>query len=1098
MSDIAAKSDPTTAAVADSTRSCTKPDKQSRFAEALDDYLATIFQEEDQISENSGEKGVYFRRIPQMHGETVVMNKRAIRQVRTLLALCTEGSLAQFVPDANVSRTVNLLISAVEAAESMGLADMIKCGAALDSKTELSAEFCHRLDLALSISCLGLEAAALVIDMAASGKASNTACTGDSLHTAVLFFKESLTNCVVPLLDLTPKCGLAEVFRDTSSSLNGRLQAFLGTILATHEPVISLVRRPLLAEQDIISLVFASIGITFSSSELLAHGIDTNTLESIRRCSQSLLRQVFEFHVDQRTWMLEEILASLIRLPTKKRAQSSSRIAGGKSVQSITILLLKLLQGTAHLPEDLTAGFEGGALPAKEYRMMHQKHRRAVETATSSSDFTVRYLIGRCIKRDNKASANEAEYRTLLEAFIDDCIVLLGHPQWPAAELVVRIYSLHMLELLDDEKTDIGLKTLALDSAAQVASHIAYEQQALEDAAKAGDRAGLDMVSPGSSLESINRFRDASTSLLEYLQSKAVGGEATNAIPLYIGNWATMLITALLKGKPRTGKPDGSDNQCDDDVDMGEDMGLHLDSDSDFGSDSDSGAVHKGQESTLMLHKGNAESDSNEHGKSGQSAADGLVANFNDAKHRAIQGCLKDYMDITHRSNSVMPNNVTFTSAAKAARSVFLLLPLYRSFDMLLTRVILALSATQVTLRSKALRALNQIASQRASVLYQVNVKYAINHRLQDSSPQVREAAIDLIGKHIAQNPELTDQYYEFVSVRVLDKGPSVRKRVMKILRDIYVSSTDTVQLVDIGVRILQRTGDDERSIRELATKMLHELWFTSVEQVFVEDEDSICGGEAAGNVFNLLSPDSQREMLNRVRVMTGVMEASRSRELSELMAGLFEHVTTKVSTAEADEALLVIRCIIEALFEQLLKSEEAGLGLVVGASFYINPRDGTFDATTSAMFSTAACLRFISALSGIAPDVVGQHAEMLSAYLKMTNAAEEDVLYSVLTIFSNVLLKIPHPSKQFLDSLEADLISLLSSSPQGILAIVVPCLCTLVDKITWNYGKLVRLFRSCALQLYREKQRIVGCTTGNGGLSAKNLMRFIVLAGLT
>ncbi|KAJ2858056.1 Sister chromatid cohesion protein 2 [Coemansia erecta] len=1105
-------------------------DVNKHTADLFDDYVTLIFQEEDTLPDLCSDGRLqYFRRIPQIHGESAVISKRAIRRIRMLLASCSADQLLQTVEDATISRLITLLISAIDAADSIGLAAMIKDGSELDKGIDLSEEFCQKLDLAFSITCLGLEAAALVVDMAATGKASKIACTSDSLHVATAFFKECLLSCIVPLLGLTPGCRLVDALTDKDLPLSNRLHAFFSTVLLVHNPVISLVGQPALTEQDIISLVFASISVTFCTSELLGRGIDANTFESIRRSAQSLLRQVFESHVEQRTWMLEEILASLIRLPIQRRTMSLYRIAGGKSVQFISVLLLKLLQGTAHSSENLTAGFESGTLSAKEYRVLFQKHKKAVETASSSTDLTVRYLIGRCVKRDSKAAgagagaANESEYRGILETFIDDCIVLLGHPQWPAAELVVRVYSLHMLELLDEEKTDIALKTLALDSAAQIASHIAYTQKEIKDSASILGKPVLQGITALSSVESIERFRSASSLVLEYLQSKAIGGEQTGAIPLYISSWSSMLIAALLKSRRKAALESSADNQRKSDSHdiveaVGEEyMVTDTDSDSDSGSDSgsnsDSGSDYSSGHGSHTGSQEGSDKDSDYQEKSS------FTANGSNKSHRseknskarlglaierrkAIVACLRDYMVIAHRSTRAMPHNLTYASASDTAKSLVCLLPLYRSFDMLLTRVTMALGASQVTLRSKALRALNQIASQRASVLYQKNVKYAINHRLQDSSPQVREAAIDLIGKHISQNPELTDQYYEFVSVRVLDKGPSVRKRVLRILREIYISSTNLTQLVDIGVRILQRTGDDERSIRELANKMLQELWFTSGESTSVfEDEDGV-RIEASGNIFNLLSPDSQREMLKRVRVMTGVMEAARSSDLSELMAGLFNHVTTKTTNAEAEEAMLVIRCVIDALFEQLLRSEESSTDSIADNKIALgNAAVASVDlsntSASSAIFSTAACLRFISALSLIAPDAVGQHSELLSAYLKMTNASEEDMLYNVLCIINNTLLSIPHPSSQFLGSLESDLISLLSSSPQAILSIAVPCLCTLVEKITWNYSKLIRLFRSCALQLYREHRRIA-TGSATSPMSAKNLMRFIVLAGLT
>ncbi|KAJ2418291.1 Sister chromatid cohesion protein 2, partial [Coemansia sp. RSA 2524] len=423
------------------------------------------------------------------------------------------------------------------------------------------------------------------------------------------------------------------------------------------------------------------------------------------RSSQALLRSVFELHADQRTWILEEILASLVKLPAQKRAQSVHRVAGGKSVQFTTVLLLQLLQATAQSPEDLTAGFESGALSAKEYRILLQKHKKAVSMVSSSVDFAIRYLIGRCTKRESKTTTNEAEYRALLELFIDNCIVLLGHPQWPAAELVVRIYSLHMLDILDEEKSDISLKNMALESAAQIASHIAQSRQ-FRDSRVGNNTLDLELISPNSSLESICRFRATTTTLLEYLQSKAASGESTGAIPLCVGNWASSLIATLLKGI-RSDTLDGGKMDDSDTESVSSDDEHSSSEDDSQTSDCEASKQHKGMRCALDAPKRNA-----------------------------IVECLQAYAGIAHRSTKTMSTNCSFTSATEAAKATLSLQPLYRSFDIILSRVTLALGASQVSLRSKALRALNQIAQYRPEVLYQGSVKYAINHRLQDSSPQ--------------------------------------------------------------------------------------------------------------------------------------------------------------------------------------------------------------------------------------------------------------------------------------------------------------------------------------------------------------------------
>ncbi|KAJ2731979.1 Sister chromatid cohesion protein 2 [Coemansia sp. BCRC 34962] len=1070
----------------------TAADQTPAHIELLEGYLAKLFQDEDRISDCNGTKSEHFHLVSRLHGDAIVLNKRTVRQLRLLFGPCSPEQLAKYVSSDEIGRVVCMLAAAVEVADGMELADMIKSGALVAGETGLSAAFSERLDQALSNACLGLDASSFIVDLAATGKASNEACPGDSLHAAVTLFKDCLLGCAIPLLDLGMGCALADAFTNADGFLRSRLLAFLGTVLVAHTPFTALVSDgPTLTEQDIISLVFASISATFCTSDLLGSDTGANILESIRRAAQLLLRRVFEVYTDQRLWILEEILASLIKLPTLKRSQSTYRIAGGKSVQFISVLLLKLLQGTAQSPGDLTAGFEGRRLPAKECRMLLQKHRKAVDAASSSTDFVIRYLIGRCVKRDSKASANETEYRGLLETFIDNCIVLLGHPQWPAAELVIRVYSLHVLELLDEEKADIGMKTLALESAGLIATHIATAQQDLEATSKGCDASALETVLANSSLESISRFHATTTSLLEYLQSKAVGGESTGAIPLYVSNWASMLAAALLKIRRERASqasivtPNDVEESDAEDVDCGAEIQSNVD-----GGNGDDMTDSEGDDASMDEGESGQSSDSDYEAetrapsRAKQRVSTMAARKLAGDKRLAIEECLKDYMGIVKRSTKAMLHSVPYTSAVDAAKRVISLLPLYKTFDVLLTRVTMALGAGQVTLRSKALRTLNQIASHRPSVLYQASVKYAINHRLQDSSPQVREAAIDLVGKHVAQNPELTSQYYDFISVRILDKGPSVRRRVIRILKDIYLLSGDHAQLVDIGIRLLQRTNDDERSVRELAVKTLQELWFTHEELVHICDEEELPMG-ALGNAFTALSPEVQRQTLKRVQVMAGVTEVAQARELGDLMAGLFEHVTTATAKVEAEGAMFVIQYMVDALFEQLLRSEESEADL--------SPSSG---AVSVPALSTATCLRFLSTLSGIAPDAVGAHSEALGTYLKLTEASEEDTLHHVLTIFSNTLLSIPHPSAQFLGSLEGDLISLLSSSPQSILAVAIPCLCTLVDKITWNYGKLIRLFRSCVLQLCHEQRLVAGGSRGTQ--SPKNLMRFIILAGLT
>lgn len=47
------------------------------------------------------------------------------------------------------------------------------------------------------------------------------------------------------------------------------------------------------------------------------------------------------------------------------------------------------------------------------------------------------------------------------------------------------------------------------------------------------------------------------------------------------------------------------------------------------------------------------------------------------------------------------------------------------------------------------------------------NVRRAIESHLLDSSPQVRDAAVELIGKYMIESPIVADEYYPRISERV-------------------------------------------------------------------------------------------------------------------------------------------------------------------------------------------------------------------------------------------------------------------------------------------------------------------------------------------
>lgn len=140
--------------------------------------------------------------------------------------------------------------------------------------------------------------------------------------------------------------------------------------------------------------------------------------------------------------------------------------------------------------------------------------------------------------------------------------------------------------------------------------------------------------------------------------------------------------------------------------------------------------------------------------------------------------------------------------------------PMQEAFKMLLHALTQYMDSSAVTQRSKALRGLTQVVLADPDILIDANVRLAIEDRLADASPSVRDAAVELIGKYVVQRSELAVTYFPHLSARVTDTGPLVRKRVVKLLRDMFATTDDKKLGLDICCKLVIATEDEDDAIR--------------------------------------------------------------------------------------------------------------------------------------------------------------------------------------------------------------------------------------------------------------------------------------------
>lgn len=138
---------------------------------------------------------------------------------------------------------------------------------------------------------------------------------------------------------------------------------------------------------------------------------------------------------------------------------------------------------------------------------------------------------------------------------------------------------------------------------------------------------------------------------------------------------------------------------------------------------------------------------------------------------------------------------------------------------------------------------------------------------MHDSSPAVRDAAIELVGKYVVSRPDLASKYLPQICERITasrlscctpslalthvppqDTGLSVRRRVVKLLRALFSVVEQEAERVEICRKLVWRVSDDDDGIKvrlpvptitrwttalilsrpqELAVDTVEELWFS-------------------------------------------------------------------------------------------------------------------------------------------------------------------------------------------------------------------------------------------------------------------------------
>eukprot|EP00898_Chlorokybus_atmophyticus_P000235 jgi/Chlat1/1211/Chrsp115S01676 len=350
--------------------------------------------------------------------------------------------------------------------------------------------------------------------------------------------------------------------------------------------------------------------------------------------------------------------------------------------------------------------------------------------------------------------------------------------------------------------------------------------------------------------------------------------------------------------------------------------------------------------------------------------------------------------------------------------------PLARSFDRLLDQLLGRMFEGQSTPRARALKAVCAIVEADPNVLGEERVQRAVEARFLDNSISVRDAAMELVGKHIVANPSFALQYYDRVAERIMDTGVSVRKRVTKILRDICLGQPDFPKAIDACTRVIQRISDNEPQLQDLVAKTFHQMWFESSQpDLNANSASNIASNLAAARVL-------EQKTQQLVAVLSGLPTNAPLVSVISRSLALDKSASDTTSSSPVRQ-----RCerMCACLIELILKVEE-------------NSTEGV----------EARMLPYMSALHAFCaadPSLCVperdpcQYASTLLPYLKSTATTKEaaQLLQSLISVLDAVFPLVQRPPAALAEGVAQALRTLiLRQSYLFTVHAAVKCLCTL------------------------------------------------------
>ncbi len=370
---------------------------------------------------------------------------------------------------------------------------------------------------------LGLRSTRTILRLMTGSWQEKQICSEELLTKVLSVVKEVVDLCLTPIVEARSSGPASTIFELASSN-----KKVVSQLLYDANKVMGLLAELLgkvdVAETVITELEFLATRILFVDN---AHSEKDSVLgiqkfEVLRRTAMDLIAEIFSRYPEQQMFLVTEILTSLQKLPVNKQQARQYKLPEGKNIQLVSALIMRLIQTSANArsteqgafrkkpsldeakhsthvtledeetDSDSTASEGNDSVDEPKsganarYGLAMQRLNKEANRLSRLPGIYARYVIGFYVKRaTNVSKTGDQPHRNLLDLFAEDLIGVLGLPDWPAAELLLRALLLQMCEIAENKKYNVSEKSMALELLGLMGSAISELGASVRHSAKA-------------------------------------------------------------------------------------------------------------------------------------------------------------------------------------------------------------------------------------------------------------------------------------------------------------------------------------------------------------------------------------------------------------------------------------------------------------------------------------------------------------------------------------------------------------------------------------------------------------------------------------